>query len=127
MFRIHINALFTTVCSRSLVHLYIVSIVWKLGQMVRDHFICMVHVSETVPVRGAGLPQALHGPEQLAEAREEPLEGGAGPMQGVPREGGGPGPAPPVGRPGDQHQPQSHEQHGQYVPHLQKSGGHAPL
>ena len=48
-------------------------------------------------------------------------------MQGVPREGGGTGPAPPVGRPGDQHESQSHEQHGQYVPHLQKSGGHAPL
>ena len=72
------------------------------------------------------MSEAVHGPEQPPEARKEPLEGGAGPVQGVPGEGGGAGAAPPVGRAGDQHQPQSHEQRGD-VPHVQESGGHAPL
>ena len=33
-------------------------------------------------MRRSRLPEALHGPEQFEEAREEPLEGGAGPGRG---------------------------------------------
>ena len=33
-------------------------------------------------MRRSRLPEALHGPEQFEEAREEPLEGGAGPSRG---------------------------------------------
>ena len=33
-------------------------------------------------MRRPRLPEAVHGPEQFEEAREEPLEGGAGPGRG---------------------------------------------
>ena len=33
-------------------------------------------------MRRSRLPEAVHGPEQFEEAREEPLEGGAGPGRG---------------------------------------------
>ena len=37
---------------------------------------------EAVQVRRSRLPEAVHGPQQFEEAREEPLEGGAGPGRG---------------------------------------------
>ncbi len=41
-------------------------------------------------MRSAWLLQEIHGPQQPAEAREEPQQGGAGPVQGAARahEGG---------------------------------------
>ena len=33
-------------------------------------------------MRRSRLPEAVHGPQQFEEAREEPLEGGAGPGRG---------------------------------------------
>ena len=38
-------------------------------------------------MRGAWLPEEVHGPEQPEEAREEPQQGGAGPGQGWPGAG----------------------------------------
>jgi hypothetical protein len=36
---------------------------------------------EAVPVRGGRVPEAVHGPQQSQEARQEPQQGGAGPVQ----------------------------------------------
>ena len=54
--------------------------------------------SEAVPLRGTAVPEAVHRPQQPQEARQEPHQGGAGPVQGLPGEEPGPRPAaPPVG------------------------------
>ena len=72
-------------------------------------------------MRGSRLSEAVHWPEQSQEARQEPQQGGAGAVQGVPGEVGGSA-APLVGA-GDWRQPLDHGGDRSLSVAVQKPGG----
>jgi hypothetical protein len=65
----------------------------------------LLSLTEALPVRGRGLREEVHGPQQPAQALQAPHQGGPGAVQG--RQAGGPGGAPArLAGPGGQQQQQ---------------------